>query len=192
MYAASDDPYGLKSRWYEQRKIDILLASLPNRHYKNAYEPGAGVAELSKKLAARCDFLTISDSSQRAVKIAEHNLVALTNIKVAKHILPQDWPDPDINSYDLIVLSEVLYFLPEVDLRVVVNKVIKSLSAEGQIVICHWKPAFSQRTVSTSFISQLFQDISILNVLARHEEDDFLLEIYGTNSRSVAQREGIR
>jgi hypothetical protein len=39
MYAADHDPWQLSSRWYEKRKYAIILAMLPNRRYRHAFEP---------------------------------------------------------------------------------------------------------------------------------------------------------
>ncbi len=37
MYARAEDPWGFGTRWYEERKRAVLLASLPQRHYGAAY-----------------------------------------------------------------------------------------------------------------------------------------------------------
>ena len=67
MYGASDDPYAVRTRWYEERKRAVLMASLPRRRYLNAFEPGCGAAELTLQLAERCDSLLASDFSEAAV-----------------------------------------------------------------------------------------------------------------------------
>jgi len=44
LYAGTDDPWGLTSRWYEQRKYALTLAALPNRSYARGFEPGCARA----------------------------------------------------------------------------------------------------------------------------------------------------
>ncbi|WP_244268864.1 nodulation S family protein, partial [Mycobacterium parascrofulaceum] len=55
MYAGTDDPWALSSRWYEQRKYAITLALLPARRYRHAFEPGCSIGTLTARLARRCD-----------------------------------------------------------------------------------------------------------------------------------------
>ena len=37
LYGANPDPYGLRLRWYEQRKRELTLAALPHPRYRSAY-----------------------------------------------------------------------------------------------------------------------------------------------------------
>ena len=50
MYAASPDPWGLQSRWYEARKYAISVAMLPQRRYARAFEPGCSIGVLTELL----------------------------------------------------------------------------------------------------------------------------------------------
>ena len=61
LFAASEDPWHFKQRWYEQRKRAMTLACLPRARYASGYEPGCANGELSAALAGRCDRLLISD-----------------------------------------------------------------------------------------------------------------------------------
>jgi hypothetical protein len=54
MYAASPDPWGFTSRWYEARKSAITMAMPPKPHYRDAFEPGCSIGMLSDLLAPRC------------------------------------------------------------------------------------------------------------------------------------------
>ena len=115
LYAHSDDPYALRDRWYEARKRAVLLAALPRQHYAKAYEPGCGAGELTHALAARCGQLLASDFSDRAVQITQERTRELPNVRVEQHALPGDWPVA-AGPFDLIVLSEVGYFLQRADM----------------------------------------------------------------------------
>ena len=42
LYCQDADPWLVRQRWYEERKRALLLASLPQRRYRHAYEPGCG------------------------------------------------------------------------------------------------------------------------------------------------------
>ena len=107
MYAATDDPWGLATRWYETRKYALSLALLPERHYREAFEPGCSVGVLTAMLAARCGQLLAWDASAGAVRSATARTAALPNVCVRRGAIPGDWPP---GQFDLIVFSEVLYY----------------------------------------------------------------------------------
>ena len=67
MYAGAEDPWGFRSRWYEQRKRDVTLAALTRPRYRRAFEPGCSIGVLTAALADRCDEVVAADVDERAV-----------------------------------------------------------------------------------------------------------------------------
>jgi hypothetical protein len=49
--------------------------------------------------------------------------------------LPAEFPE---GTFDLIVLSEVLYYFDKTDLERVARSCIDAISRDGEIVLCHW------------------------------------------------------
>jgi hypothetical protein len=82
MYAGNEDPWDFAGRWYERRKRDITLASLPERRYRNAFEPGCAIGLLTERLAARCDRVLAADTVDSAVRTARDRCAALANVTV--------------------------------------------------------------------------------------------------------------
>lgn len=196
MYRDNADPYELRNRWYEQRKRAVLMAALPRQRYARAFEPGCGAAELTVELAARCDWLLASDLSEGAIAAASQRTRHLANVHVDRHGLPQDWPHSH-GPFDLIVLSEVGYFLDGDAIQKVAKCVADSLAADGTLVACDWRPDFKERVLATDTVHAALASLADLadlgmSRLVRHEEDDFLLQIWARDSRSVAQVGGIR
>lgn len=189
LYRASDDPYELRARWYEVRKRALLLAALPQRHYHRIYEPGCGSGELTAELAPRCDQLLASDKSEFAVEIASKRVRGLRNVRVEQQTLPADWPFA-AGPFDLIVLSEVGYFLDQQDMNDVAHACRRSLSDDGTLVACDWRAAFSERVQPTDAVHASLAALGF-PLVVRHEEEDFLLQVWMANGRSVARREGI-
>lgn len=190
LYGGSADPYEVGSRWYEKRKQALLLAALPRQHYQAAYEPACGTGLLSLDLARRCQSLLISDSNTAACAIASTNTAHLANVTLQHHDLPQDWP-AEPHAFELIVLSELLYFLDASQVSRVVQSALSSLAPGGEIVLCNWKPDFEQRRCSTDDISTSFLQHQALTRMVVHDEADFRLEVYSSSAESVAQREGL-
>lgn len=190
LYGASDDPYALRTRWYERRKRELLLACLPDERYRLAYEPGCGSAELTVGLAARCDHVLASDFSEGALAAARARTQGLANVRVARHVLPRDWPIRE-GPFDLIVLSELGYFLDAEAMQTLTAHCQSSLADGGALVACDWQPDFAERALATDAVHAALAGRALSRLL-RHEEDDFLLELWSSDARSVARREGIR
>ena len=108
LYEGDPDPWSFRTRWYEQRKRELILASLPRPSFRHGYEPACANGETSAVLAQRVDWLLCSDYSAAAVALARERLAALENVRVEQHSLPEDWPRA---RFDLIVLGEVGYYL---------------------------------------------------------------------------------
>lgn len=190
LYGASEDPYDLRTRWYEQRKRAVLLAALPMQRYARAYEPGCGAAELTVALAQRCDALLASDFSPRAVAAAQRRTAGLPNVRVVQHTLPVDWPANE-EPFDLIVLSELGYFLDADAMQKVAALCAATLAPGGTLVACDWRPDFAERALPTTQVHDVLADLGLPR-LVLHKEADFVLQLWSRDARSVAQHEGIR
>ena len=190
LYGASSDPYALRTRWYEQRKRALLLAALPQPRYAHAYEPGCGVGELTAALAQRCDAVLASDFSAGALAAARKRTATLGNVRIEQHVLPGDWPR-ERGAFDLIVLSEIGYFLDVEAMRELARRCGETLSGGGTLVACDWRPDFAQRALPTPEVHAALAELGLARLVC-HEEDDFVLQLWSGDPRSVAQREGIR
>ncbi|MES2530433.1 MAG: class I SAM-dependent methyltransferase [Pseudomonadota bacterium] len=190
LYGDDPDPYGLRTRWYEERKRAVLMASLPHARYARVYEPGCGAGELTVDLAARCDDVLASDFSDKALASARRRAIGLPNVRFQQHVLPRDWPHEE-PPFDLIVVSELGYFLDAESMTALAACAVQALSANGVLVACDWRPDFAERASSTDNVHEAFAATGLTRSV-RHEEADFLLEVWGRDPLSVAQREGIR
>ena len=107
LYAACADPWGLAGRWYEARKYAVSTALLPRQRYGRAFEPGCSIGVLTAMLAPRCDALLACDAVPDAVSSARARTAGLPGVRVEQRAVPGQWPP---GSFDLIVLSELLYY----------------------------------------------------------------------------------
>lgn len=188
LYGHSADPYAVRTRWYEQRKRALLLASLPRQRFRRCYEPGCGNGELTAELAARCDSVLAADFSAQALRVARQRTAALAQVQLAQHVLPDQWPLTE--QFDLVVLSEVLYFLPVDAVRRVARHCARSLASDGTLVACDWRADFAGRATATAQVHAELAQIGLWTAVA-HEEEDFSLKVWTCDPRSVAQSEGI-
>ena len=191
LFAGDSDPWRFKSRWYESRKRALTLACLPQLRYASGYEPGCANGELSAALAARCDQLLVSDGSAAAVAMAEQRLAAHTNTRVEKIWVPADWP---AESFDLIALSEFGFYLGAQDLAALGKKTAESLRPGGTVLACHWRRViagceFSGDEVNQRLFDAMNEVVSVKQI-CQILEPDMRLEVWSTDERSVAEREG--
>src|SRR4051794_19155001 len=125
LYRDDLDPWDLASSPYEQRKLALLMASLPEARYREAFEPGCAIGVTTEALAGRCNRLLAMDGAIRAVEQARRRLVGVKGrVSVREGRIPVDWP---ALRFDLIVISELLYYLDVEDRREVSSLVVDSL-----------------------------------------------------------------
>lgn len=140
-------------------------------------------------LAERCDAVLATDFSAQALSTARQRTSLLHQVRIAQHVLPQQWPTTE--TFDLIVLSEVLYFPPIDAVRSVARHCAASLTTDGVLVACDWSPDFDGRACATDTVHTVLGGLGLHQAVA-HEDDDFCLKLWTRDPRSVAQREGIR
>lgn len=105
LYAETDDPWHFATSPYEQSKFAATAAALSCPRYSDGLEIGCGNGALAQHLAPRCDRYTGIDAIPRAVAAAQ-------NRAPQARFLQGAYPCPLPNGpFDLIILSEVLYFL---------------------------------------------------------------------------------
>lgn len=182
-----DDPYGYRNRWYEQRKRQLLLACLPKAHFGAGWEFGCSNGELSAELAARCDSLLATDGNARAAQLADHRLAGFPHATAQHAHHPRDWPS---GQFDLIVFSEVGYFLPLDDVHECVRRMRHSLSANGLLVACHWRHRFDDAVTATPVVHEALNLGLEMEKRFSYRDEDLLLEGWG-DGPWVAQAEGL-
>jgi len=191
-FATDPDPWGFATRWYEKRKRDLTLAALPRARYRSAYEPGCANGVLSAALAERCDRLLVSDGSPRAVELARQRLSTRPNVSVCEAWLPQGWPaSHGPGTFDLIVLSELGYFLSPPELAQVLAQAQRSLADDGTLIACHWRRQPRDCVWNGDDVHRTMHEALTLPHLACWVDADFRLDVWSGEAGSVAGREGL-
>ena len=190
LHTRADDPWGFETRWYEERKRAVLLASLPDRDYGSVLELGCSTGVLSRELAGRTRdrFLGV-DVSERALDRARARNADLSKARFERMHIPSDWPD---GGFDLVVLSELGYYLEPAELDLLAERVARILPPGGAFVLCHWRHPVEGRPFSGDGVHARFADRPEFDRLVRHEEEDFVLDVLVPRPAvSVARREEI-
>ena len=187
LFSDDGDPWRFKSRWYESRKRALTLACLPQQRYERAFEPGCANGELSAALAARCDYLLVTDGSERAVNLAAERLAGISNVEVKQAWVPSEWPS---ETFDLIVLSEFGFYLEPADLDLLAQRTLASLRPGGTVLACHWRRPIEGCTLTGDEVHQRLADAIAMAHVSHVLEADMRLDVWSLETRSVAQLEG--
>jgi len=191
LYASSADPWGFTTRWYETRKYALSLALLPGERYRCAFEPGCSIGVLSAQLARRCDHLLACDGSAAAARSAAARTAAMPNVEVQRRTIPDGWPP---GQFDLIVLSEILYYFGGRDLARVLDLTGGALRPGGTVLAVHWRHPVAEYPRTGDDVHQAMAGQPRLARLVEHREPDFLAEVYiraDGEPESVAQVGGL-
>lgn len=131
LYSGTDDPWGFRRSPYEQAKFAATRAALSRPAYANGLELGCGNVALALHLAPACGAYTGLDAVSRAVAAARKTL---PDARFIEGWLPRDLP---AGAFDLIVLSEILYFLDPGDLRQLAVQIVRRWPA-AELVCVTW------------------------------------------------------
>ena len=188
LYAGNSDPWRMGTRWYEERKRSLTVASLPRDRFGRGLEIGCSVGELTAALAPHCSSLLAVDISAAAVSTAASRLAAFPAVRVEQTDATVTFPS---GTFDLIVLSEVAYYWDRATLAHMIREVSGHLAPDAVVLTCHWRHPVDDYPLGGEEVQQLLWDGLALTRLAFHDEADFLLEVFTLDPRSVAAREGL-
>ena len=76
------------------------------------------------------------DVSKQAVQLASQRLEAFEHVTVENRKIPEDFYE---QKFDLIVISEVAYYLTFDELGEFIEQLKQALNPEGEILCCHWR-----------------------------------------------------
>lgn len=196
VYAAEDDPFMLDSKWYERRKYALTLASLPKPHYRRALEPGCSIGVLTEQLATRCDHVVSTDVVDSALDSARRRVGDSAAVEFALWSLSDDWstlPTPEA-MFDLVVISEVGYYLDADDLTAAATRVVEHLEAGGTLVAAHWRHDVDDYPISGDRVHEIIAATPGLALLSRYLDEDVRIEVFVASDGpavSVASTDGL-
>ncbi|WP_423920043.1 PIG-L family deacetylase [Frigoribacterium sp. 2-23] len=188
-YGDAPDPWGFETRWYETRKRAVTLAALPRERFASALELGCSIGVFTDELADRVDHLLATDIAAAPLRRARERLAGRDHVVFEQRTLPHEWPD---GRFDLIVVSEVGYYLSEADLGVLISRLLGSLTDDGVVVTCHWRHDVDEYPLSGDEVTAAFRARGELVRTVTHEEKDFVLDVFSRPpGRSVAEETGL-
>jgi SAM-dependent methyltransferase len=136
LYEASTDPWDYRTSAYEREKYRDTLAALPAAPIAGCLELGCSIGVFTSRLAPRCERLVAIDFSARALTLARARLVDMANVELVQASFPEQAPAGD---WDVVLCSEVLYYLDESTLRQAMRWLERHLRAGASVVAVSWR-----------------------------------------------------
>ena len=132
LYAHNADPWHYQDRSYEIDKRADTLAMLPKHHYARGCEIGCSIGVLTADLAPRFDALLGVDISETAAVRARSAVANFPHVEIRVMHVPVQLPD---GMFDMLMLSEVLYFLTPAELAALAVFAARQVIEGGDVMI---------------------------------------------------------
>ena len=178
VYRAKSDPWNFASSPYEAAKYAATLAALPRPRYANAFEPGCSIGVLTAQLAPRCDRLLATDVSDHALAQARERCSPFPHVRFERRLLPTEFPTDE--TFDLILLSEIGYYLAMPDLLRLRDLCLTRLAAAGHLLLVHWTPPVHDYPLTGDEVHSTFAAATgeRLRPLANRREETYRLDLF--------------
>jgi SAM-dependent methyltransferase len=147
---------------------------------------------LTEKLTGRCDHVTATDIATAALDATHRRLVAggrRRQVTLLRAAFDEPWPP---GRFDLVVLSELCYYLTPAALREVLDREVPRLAPGATVVSAHWRHAVADYPMTGDHASDLIGATPGLHHLGGYRDADVTVEVYDSASpMSVAARTGV-
>lgn len=132
LYAADPDPWRFATSDYERGKYAATVAALPSRRFAAALEVGCSIGILTAQLALHCDQLLALDVAEAALAQAR---ARCPGVIFERRTVPDEWPP---GRFDLIVFSEMLYYLDSAAIAETARRAKAALNPGGCVLMVHY------------------------------------------------------
>ncbi|HEX4025801.1 MAG TPA: class I SAM-dependent methyltransferase [Steroidobacteraceae bacterium] len=189
IYAESDDPWASASpRYrYQRLKYDRLITLLPKQRFGNALDLGCGLGLLSQKLAKCAEHVLGMDISATAIGHARQRAAAFGNLEFEPGDI-LNLPPSLHEKFDLVVVSDVLYYLSPLDgptLRSAVNHIADLLSPGGICLVAnHYFFSGDPDSRVSRTIHRAFADCTRFSMMSEHRRPFFLATFFSMRPTS--------
>jgi trans-aconitate methyltransferase len=175
LYAADPDPWNFAASPYERAKYTLTLNAMPEPRSRSALEVGCSIGVLTRLLASRCDALLAVDAAPAPLVEARRRCADLPSVRFEQMFVPGQWPD---EMFDLILLSEVVYYLSREDVGRLATSVTHSLAPVGSVILVHWTGSTDYPLSGDEAVSLFIERMGSLCVVRREDRyAEFRLDV---------------
>ena len=179
LYSQSEDPWNFETSDYERGKYARTLESLNGRHFRRALEMGASIGVFTAMLASYCDELLAVDVSEKAVAAARERLSGFRHVEIQRRTLPEEMPE---GQFDLILASEVLYYLTREEMLAALRAFERELEPGGVLLAVHWRRETNTYPLQGDEVHELLIANTRLSHTRSLIEQDYRLDLFEDRS----------
>ena len=157
IFASDDDPWDLASSVYEADKFNRTRSVLSDRQYRSALEVGCAHGVLTQWILPYCDNLLAIDISERALALARDRLSDRCGLTLQRMAFPKKVPDR--TDFDLVLLSEVVYYWNNADIDRASEWIMNNMVAGGTVLLVHYTGATDYPQTGDGAVEQLWRSV---------------------------------
>ncbi len=189
-----EDPWNYTGA-YEQTKYRHTLELLPTQDIANALEIGCAEGLFTAMLAPRTRSLLAVDISAAALARARNRCAGMLHVSFLEHDIANGVPG---DGYDLIVCSEILYYLRDSDaLAAFARRVRESLGVGGHLVMTHAnmvsddrnETGFDFNEIGVKFIGEAFAGCDGLEFVRELRTDLYRVQLFRRSTEARVSEE---
>ncbi|TFF18367.1 class I SAM-dependent methyltransferase [Jiella endophytica] len=154
LFRADPDPWNYAGSLFERNKREVLLKGCGPRCRGRVLELACANGETTAALRRSALRLVAQDASPTALAHAAARNVGAKNVRFVRGLLPQGLPR---GPFDLIVASEILYYLPRRDLEACLRRIEAALAPGGRLVALHHVVPFGDAATRPAAAARLVE-----------------------------------
>lgn len=174
-YRSEGDPWSYETSPYERAKYAATLEACGPGPFREALELGSSIGVLSAMLAERCERLTTIDGAPSAVAAARRRLAGRPGVEVILGRIPEAIPT---RRYDLLLASEILYYLEPHALAATLARLRELSASSARLVAVHWRPEGPERPSSAAEVHRALHAQPRLSAVSAGSTEDYLLDVF--------------
>lgn len=169
LYDHNADPWRYDDCDYEIAKRADTLSFL-REHYSRACEVGCSNGVLTRQLAPRCARILGIDIAEAAARQARERLATFPQAEIrVMHLPHDDVPGP----FDLLVLSEVLYFFSPDELVAMAGLAARQVVPGGDLIIVSYdgetQTGLTGRQATDAFLTETDASFAVMHSEQREQ-----------------------
>jgi len=132
LFTQSADPWDYDVAPYEQVRFARTIAALDGRQFRQGLEVACAAGSLTEMIAPHCNHLLALDASRAALDHARRRLAPWPHVDIRLARMPEQLPE---GRFDLIMLSDMLYYLGLSGLQNFLATLIERAEPDAMIVL---------------------------------------------------------
>jgi SAM-dependent methyltransferase len=182
LYDTDADPWGHLTRAYEREKYARTLDAMGARQFRQGLEVGCGIGALTDLLAPRCDRLTSIECVSAALARARMRMAGAPHVILIEGAAPDDLPPI---APDLIVLSEVLYFMTPGEIDRLAAWIGTNARPDVLIIVVSWEGDTGEALSGRASVERFFSTLLRHGAHRRAGHDGYRIDTFQASSQRL-------